>query len=47
MRPSIKLICPNGCPAHVDKSPDFEAKKIVGKCRGCGATAIEPTEEAK
>jgi hypothetical protein len=47
MRPAIKLICPNDCPAHIDRSPDFEAMKIVGKCRGCGATAIEPIEEAK
>ena len=47
MRPAIKLICPNGCPAHIDRSPDFEAKAIVGKCRGCGAKAIEPKEEAK
>jgi len=45
MRPMVKLICPNGCPAHIDRSPDFEAKKIVGRCRGCGAEAIEPKEE--
>jgi hypothetical protein len=47
VRPAIKLICPNGCPAHIDRSLDFEAKAIVGKCRGCGAKAIEPKEEAK